>query len=199
MLNFRILVTQTLRMKQLQSVFSVGLYQIRWTCPVWLITWSTVCFSDRKTIPAKMILQSFWRKTQDHTMRQHLTRRQPISLMWESEQLPKVLQEWSTSLESYGFFMYFGNSFFLSQDFSTNCILLTELSEIPIKPLLRPNSIRREIRAVNSEHQMNKNRDIRRKWQIFYSGEIKNFKNCLGVRWNFRVWSEPSFQFFHCW
>ena len=38
-------------------------------------------------------------------------------------------------------------------------------------PLLLKSAITREIRAVNSEHQMNKNRDIRRKWQIFYSGE----------------------------
>ena len=82
--------------------------------------------------------------------------------------------------------MYFGNFFFEAKMFQRT-ILLTELLEIPFQPLLRPNSIRREIRAVNSEHQMNKNRDIRRKWQIFYSGEIKNFKNCLGVRWNFRV------------
>ena len=38
------------------------------------------------------------------------------------------------------------------------------------RPLLKSDSIYREIRAVNSEHQMNKNRDVRRKWQIFYSG-----------------------------
>ena len=45
-------------------------------------------------------------------------------------------------------------------------------------PLLRPGAIVREIRAVNSEHQMNKNRDIRRKWQIFYSGEnlVNNYR-----------------------
>ena len=36
------------------------------------------------------------------------------------------------------------------------------------RPLLKSDSIYREIRAVNSEHQMNKNRDVRRKWQIFY-------------------------------
>ena len=38
------------------------------------------------------------------------------------------------------------------------------------KPLLRPDSIAREINAVNSEHLMNRGRDYRRSLQILYSG-----------------------------
>ena len=45
------------------------------------------------------------------------------------------------------------------------------------KPLLRPDSIAREINAVNSEHLMNRGRDYRRSLQIFYSGlSLKIFK-----------------------
>ena len=54
---------------------------------------------------------------------------------------------------------------------STRCEGVQRMTDFISKPLLRPGAIVREIRAVNSEHQMNKNRDIRRKWQIFYSGE----------------------------
>lgn len=38
------------------------------------------------------------------------------------------------------------------------------------KPLLRPDSIAREINAVNSEHLMNRGRDYRRLLQLFYTG-----------------------------
>ena len=65
------------------------------------------------------------------------------------------------------------------------------MTDFIAKPLLRPNAIVREIRAVNSEHQMNKNRDIRRKWQIFYSG--KNLTGFLILKLiTLRIKSEPS-------
>ena len=64
------------------------------------------------------------------------------------------------------------------------------------RPLLKSDSIYREIRAVNSEHQMNKNRDVRRKWQIFYSGEVmwSNIMDRIGSLYNIGAICSKNFQ-----